>query len=225
MNKVSIKQKGFTSIELLLVVLLLVILGFVGYYVYHTRHNNQTTNVTKTSTATQYPEYNIKTTVPSSWSTYSNSSYSFSISHPSNWTPTLTSQAQPAFSADASIKTFNVEFNDPSSAENVNIDVVNLSLKQALALLETTLLALNKDNSFPESSKIVDTKYYTFKGYNAVQLDSTVTTKATGSTIYNLDFVVYAKGNSYDFSSQGNPSSNVINNNNVATALGSLTIK
>jgi prepilin-type N-terminal cleavage/methylation domain-containing protein len=50
MNRISKNQKGFTAVEVLLVILILVVIGAVGYMVYHNdHHKNVTANVKATS--------------------------------------------------------------------------------------------------------------------------------------------------------------------------------
>ncbi len=72
----NMNQKGFVNI--ILVVVIVVLIGAVGYFAF----------VKKSEPQTQQPQVNqtpSPTPIPTSWQVYTNTKYSFSISHPKNW--------------------------------------------------------------------------------------------------------------------------------------------
>lgn len=62
MHKLSKNQKGFTTVEALLIILILAVIGFGGYYVYHTNHKTKTTNLAATAPKTSTASNQAKTT-------------------------------------------------------------------------------------------------------------------------------------------------------------------
>ncbi len=242
MGKLKNNQKGFTAVEGLLIVLILVVIGAVGYMVYHNDHKAKTTTsisttaaskppVKTTPTTSQYPKYTTISTLPSGWSTYTNSTYNFSIDYPSTWTQANTSKSSTTYASDSSINFFDIHFNNPAApgsntiTYDYGVQVTNQSLSQNLTADENSLVNNNNGNGSAVSAKIVDTKNYTFNGDNAVQLDVAITDKNAGTTSYNVDFIVYANGYSYDFYSQNNDSNGVLSDTTVSTALSTLSIK
>ncbi len=103
MGKLENNQKGFSAIEIVLVVVILALIGVVGWLVYKNRHQStNTVNSAKTSTNTPAVSSNApaKTSTPTSmpthatttptftsgpqsgWETYTNAAVGFSISYP-----------------------------------------------------------------------------------------------------------------------------------------------
>ncbi len=81
-------QKGFTTVEIILVVLVLALLGGVGWYVWHNRSNNRATMNTTTGHATDsestaaQPDSEITSGPGEEWNTYTNNKVGFSIQIP-----------------------------------------------------------------------------------------------------------------------------------------------
>jgi hypothetical protein len=239
-------QSGFGIVEIIALVVILALIGSVSYVIYKDHHKTNTTRLAsaltpKSSSTTNttlpskissgYPIYESTATVPSSWLTYTNSNYNFSIAHPSNWSvlPT-TSKVSTVFTNDPAIKYFNVDFTNPAVPGNnlitydYGVTVTNQTLSQVLASDESVLVNNNTGPNSAVTSSIIDTKYYTYKGYIAVQLDTQNVDKNTGTPNYNADFIVYANGNSYDFYSQNSNSGGALTDPTVLTALDSLKI-
>lgn len=79
-------QKGFSAVELLLVVVFVGLIGFVGWTVYQ-RQDKQNSQTTATQQTEKVPEtYQRTTTVPSDWKTFENEEYKLTFSYPSDWT-------------------------------------------------------------------------------------------------------------------------------------------
>ncbi len=75
-------QKGFTIIEVSLVLLVLAVAGFGGYYIWHTQKSNKTTaSSTNASAPTK-----VSTDPTAGWQTYNDDFASFK--YPSGWTAT-----------------------------------------------------------------------------------------------------------------------------------------
>lgn len=92
MGKLRNNQKGFTAVEVLLVILILVVVGAVGYMVYHNDHKTKT--VSTTNTSSNKPTTSTKsststttaTTDPTAnWTPYTNSSGGYSLKYPTTW--------------------------------------------------------------------------------------------------------------------------------------------
>jgi prepilin-type N-terminal cleavage/methylation domain-containing protein len=62
-------QKGFSAIELLLVMLIVAVLGFTGYYVYHNQHTAKAVVVKTTSTSSPAAASGTSTAKPASYFT------------------------------------------------------------------------------------------------------------------------------------------------------------
>ena len=225
---------------------LIAVVGFIGYYIYHTaNHSSHAQAVAKIygqrskgssgaiaqDTSSSRPTYNITTTIPATWKTYANKAYNFSIYYPSSWVPATTNnKLSTVYASMPLVNYFSVDFQNPATPGNSNltydfgVTVTNQSLSQTLATDENSLVYNNTGPYSAVSAKVIGTKYYTFKGYKAVQLDVSITDKNTQLTGYNVDFIVYANGASYDFYSQNNDINGVLSSSTVATALGSLSI-
>jgi hypothetical protein len=78
MGKIHKDSKGFTVVELLLVIIIIILVGFVGWYVYHTDHKSTTTNTASNVSSSSNPY--------AGWKTYTATLESFSFKYPSDWT-------------------------------------------------------------------------------------------------------------------------------------------
>jgi|GEM_PF-1140268 len=87
------KQKGFSIVEGLLLLIVTAIIGFVGWYVWHSRSTKSEapTPVPTSKASNSETETDTKTTDPySGWKSATSSRAKFSIKYPSNWVYTET---------------------------------------------------------------------------------------------------------------------------------------
>lgn len=86
MGKASINEDGFTSVELVVVVIMVILISVIGWFVYKDHHHTiSPATKPSTSTTAQPIVYKRTTTVPSNWKTYTNTSYKFDTAYPSGW--------------------------------------------------------------------------------------------------------------------------------------------
>jgi hypothetical protein len=76
-------QKGFSSVEGLLILIIVGLIGFVGWYVWNSKNKTGETisNTNKSSTSTV-----AATKIPSDWALYENKTLGISFAYPKNWT-------------------------------------------------------------------------------------------------------------------------------------------
>jgi Tfp pilus assembly protein PilV len=111
MKKLSLNQKGFGLVGVLIVIVVLVVLGGAGAYVYHRDHkaktttssnhstqtaNNNTTKANNSSTTSKADPY-------AGWKTYSDTTYHYSFKYPSDWTLTATATTKVGDTGGASL--------------------------------------------------------------------------------------------------------------------------
>jgi len=85
-------EKGFSVVEVLLVLVVVGLIGGVGYFVYKSHHKTTTASVATTTTKptattpakTATPATTITSGPQSGWSTYTNNTVGFSIAYPDN---------------------------------------------------------------------------------------------------------------------------------------------
>lgn len=99
MNKIVKNEKGFSAVEIVLVVVIVALIGVVGWLVYKNHHKTSTLNPSTTSSkaatkSTISSTSSTKTTINpyAGWKTFSLSSLGLSFQYPSTWTVT---QGQP----------------------------------------------------------------------------------------------------------------------------------
>jgi type II secretory pathway pseudopilin PulG len=88
------KQKGFTLVEGLLIVLIVSVVGFAGYTVWNNQQDDESENTDTVQQETEVQENNEQSeeisetasTVPEGWTSYKNNQYNFSFAYPDNWT-------------------------------------------------------------------------------------------------------------------------------------------
>lgn len=87
MRHIRNKQRGFTVVEGLLIILILVVLGFIGYYVWH---NHQDTVKTAPSSITKQPTNEGATNTQSSSekTVVAHASVDVTLTYPADWTVT-----------------------------------------------------------------------------------------------------------------------------------------
>ena len=85
MQRLKNNEKGFGTIEIILVLIIVLLIGAVGYLVYKNQHKATVTKVvtiTKTSPATNKTSANDPT---ASWNPYASTVGKFSLKYPSTW--------------------------------------------------------------------------------------------------------------------------------------------
>lgn len=91
MGKINNNHKGFTVIEVLLIILILAVIGFGGYYAYNTNHKNKTVSST-TTTAKASSSTKAATNPYAGWKTSSLQYEKITYEYPANWTLSDNSQ-------------------------------------------------------------------------------------------------------------------------------------
>ncbi len=207
MTAKPLKQRGFTAIDVLIVLVVVVILGGTGHIIWIRSNNanksaksggSDSSSTTATAIADsakkqspQPPAYKITTSVPPDWKNYSNAKYKFSFSYPSiisvgvitqnfiNW-GTIPGEL---VSALASPKP-----NGPGIyPESFQVNVTKQSLTQTLSYEKNYL------TSPPLSMTKLITSMLTFKGHNAYEIDI----PAPDSAITKV-YLIAANGYTYD---------------------------
>jgi hypothetical protein len=85
MNKIFKNEKGFSAVEVLLVILILFVIGGIGYMVYHNDRKTKITNSTTASvnkTSSSLPTSSITSGPNNEWKTYTNNVLGFSFTIP-----------------------------------------------------------------------------------------------------------------------------------------------
>lgn len=89
MGKLQKDEKGFSAVELVLVLVIVALIGVIGWFVYK-NHNKTTNNSSVSSTSNSSASTQPKTTSApdpyTGWQTYSSSSLGVSFKYPANWT-------------------------------------------------------------------------------------------------------------------------------------------
>lgn len=121
------KQKGFTLVEGLLVLLVLSVIGFGGYYV---RNTNQDKNSANTSSYGQSATKDNDTYA--GWQTYTDKENKFTLRYPSDWTfkakkqIDTNAQGEPVYDSPDTLKP-----NDKSSQASIYIEAGKTSYTDA----------------------------------------------------------------------------------------------
>lgn len=186
-------QKGFSVVEILIVIVVVGLLGGAGWYVWKSKDKNQTPITTNNTVQKTEPEiYKRSTTVPSDWKTYSNQQYKISMSYPQNWT-------------------IRAEDNDGELSGWIYVDngvnsqgmpwygfyTQSKSLDEAIAEQKRIV----NDNQSAESGikfTITNEKAYIIDGHKAVRIDTT-SDDGTAPDSYNTKFYINANDKVYVF--------------------------
>jgi hypothetical protein len=82
-------QKGFGTIETLLLIVIIILIGFAGWFVWHARHTDRTSTVTSATRTTKQATVNAASTITNGpgaeWQTYTNKLLGFSIQIPKEY--------------------------------------------------------------------------------------------------------------------------------------------
>ena len=123
------RQKGFASIFLILIVIFAVVGGF--YFLNYNKRTSQLQELSPTITSAQEETrdpfltstpktYHVSTVlVPSDWKMFLNKKYHYSFHYPSNWTHTLSECAGPDRSGCLDMQMFE----KPNTEENIEMDI------------------------------------------------------------------------------------------------------
>lgn len=83
MNK---NQRGFSTIEALLIIVVLGLIGFAGWFMWQKNNDNKTSDKQTKSSQKESPKETKKTfTVPEGYMTYTNEEFGFSFAYPQEW--------------------------------------------------------------------------------------------------------------------------------------------
>ncbi len=88
MGKLRNNEKGFSAVEVILVLVVIIAIGVVGWLVYKDVHkaNKATTASTASNTGTKTPKATPKTTTAASYKSYMDTAAKASFQYPSTWT-------------------------------------------------------------------------------------------------------------------------------------------
>lgn len=202
-------QRGFGTIETIVVALLIVVVAAVGWFVWHQE--------SKTSVPAQtLPVYSHSIKVPQGWKVYTNESYRFSISYPPSWflsTGTSLDYAPgQVFEADTGF------YNSTAykgQSNQLSIMVFKQTLAKTLAYEKSATLADEVGKKIP-----VNPTNLTYDGQPAIVFQEPITGAAL-KTVY----LIYANGYTYDcylFSAASNSPYNQSPAHDTLAAFGSL---
>jgi len=193
MHTLKKNQRGFSTIETVLVLVVLIAVAGVGYYVYKAKNSTTKTYNSAASTAS--------TSTTAAWKTYNDAKYHFSMPYPSSWSVvTSDDKSDSLFANDSNVTLHTVAF---QSTMAVNQKVEN-RIEYFLYISNSTVdHMINVLKSSPTNIKdSVSFKTSTVKvaGISATQLTS------TDGKLTSTDVYIPSGGRVYLFEALAGPS-------------------
>ena len=180
-------SKGFSAVELLIIIVVVGVLGAGGWLVWHRSKKNDTPVSKTQQSATQTTTYKRSTTVPANWKTYHNTASKFSFSYPSDWSVRSSETDGPV--------TVDIY---PKGAANPQyiISTSDMTLAQAVADLKKNI---QNDPSIDKGVTYTITKdqQLTYDGHPAQRIDF-ISDDGTSKTP-GMQFFISANGKTYAF--------------------------